>query len=300
MMNDAKRRTQTMASMTTNFSQYSSIRNQEPLTLEQIARYAPSAVATRAHESRSSRYTYIPTLDVIAGMRDAGFVPFKASQSRTKDESRREFTKHMIRFRHMDLQSIAVGEHVPEIVLINSHDGTSAYKLMAGIFPLVCSHGMVVAESMLASITVSHVGDVVRNVINGSLELTDRVPAALQTIERWGQLQLTSGERNAFAESAHMFRFADENGQATTPITPAQLLETRRSDDDRSDLWHTFNTVQENVIRGGLRGRTARTPENPRGRRVTTRPVNGIDQDVKLNRALWQLAERMAELKAAA
>jgi hypothetical protein len=35
-------------------------------------------------------------------------------------------------------------------------------------------------------------------------------------------------------------------------------------------------------------------------RRVTTREVRGIDQDVRLNRALWQLAERMAELKGAA
>jgi len=36
---------------------------------------------------------------------------------------------------------------------------------------------------------------------------------------------------------------------------------------------------------------------NNRPRRVTTRAVNGIDQDVKLNKALWVLAERMAELK---
>ena len=33
-------------------------------------------------------------------------------------------------------------------------------------------------------------------------------------------------------------------------------------------------------------------------RRVSTREVKGIDQDVKLNRAMWQLAEEMARLKA--
>ena len=37
-----------------------------------------------------------------------------------------------------------------------------------------------------------------------------------------------------------------------------------------------------------------------RVRRVTTRPINGIDQDVKLNRALYTRAARMAELKKAA
>ncbi len=37
---------------------------------------------------------------------------------------------------------------------------------------------------------------------------------------------------------------------------------------------------------------------NATGKRVTTRAVNGIDQDIKLNRALWVLAEEMRKLKA--
>ncbi len=32
------------------------------------------------------------------------------------------------------------------------------------------------------------------------------------------------------------------------------------------------------------------------GRRMTTKPIKAIDADVKTNRALWVLAERMAEL----
>jgi hypothetical protein len=52
--------------------------------------------------------------------------------------------------------------------------------------------------------------------------------------------------------------------------------------------------VQENLIRGGQRA--ARTPT---GRRQKTRPVEGITQNVQLNRALWTLADEMAKLKAA-
>jgi len=63
-----------------------------------------------------------------------------------------------------------------------------------------------------------------------------------------------------------------------------------------------LNVVQENVIKGGLHGIAITTDERGRRQRrnVTTRTVNGIDQDVKLNRALWTLAEKMAELKTAA
>ncbi|MGG6549144.1 UNVERIFIED_CONTAM: DUF945 domain-containing protein, partial [Prevotella sp. 15_C9] len=71
-----------------------------------------------------------------------------------------------------------------------------------------------------------------------------------------------------------------------------QLLRPRRFDDRESDLWSTFNRVQENLVKGGLDGRTAN------GRRQRTRPVQGIDQNVRLNRALWLLAEGMRELKA--
>ncbi len=53
-------------------------RVQTPLTIDQIAQYAPSALATRPHESRSDRYTYIPTVNVIEGMMRAGFQPFSA------------------------------------------------------------------------------------------------------------------------------------------------------------------------------------------------------------------------------
>jgi hypothetical protein len=43
-----------------------------------------------------------------------------------------------------------------------------------------------------------------------------------------------------------------------------------------------------------LRGRTV--DANGRRKRTTTRAVNGIDGNVKLNRALWTLTEKMAEL----
>jgi len=49
--------------------------------------------------------------------------------------------------------------------------------------------------------------------------------------------------------------------------------------------------VQENLVQGGLSTRTAN------GRRNRTRAIQGIDQNVKVNRALWILAEEMKRLK---
>jgi len=267
------------------------VRRNQPLTLEEIHRAAPSAFAAEPYGAMSSRYSYIPTSTIIEGMRQAGFAPFAASQSATKIDGKRGHTKHMIRFRSQS-SAVALGDTFPEIVLINAHDGSSAYKLMAGLFRLVCANGLVVADSMMESIHVKHTGNVLEQVATGSMELVARMPEVIDAVARWKAIQLSSAEQTAFAEAAHVLRFADAEGSVTTPITPGQLLTPRRVDDSRSDLWSTFNRVQENVLRGGLRNY-----RRSNVRRVTTRAVTGIDQDVRLNRALWTLTSRMADLK---
>jgi len=86
-------------------------------------------------------------------------------------------------------------------------------------------------------------------------------------------------------------------GEEDSPVTPEQILRPRRAADVGTNLWTTFNTIQENIIRGGLNG--TRQAEDGRIIRRKTRPINGIDQNVGVNRALWTLAEGMRKLKAA-
>jgi len=284
-----------------NFTSGASINKpQTALTLDQLRILAPSAFATEKHSSRSDRYTYIPTSAVIEGMIKAGFRAFSAKQSRSRIEGKAEFTKHIIRFRGENYSdSIVVGDVVPEVVVMNSHDGTSTYQISAGFFRLVCSNGLMVAEGMQDSIRVPHKGNIIDQVIEGSNRIVNGSQPAIQAIETWNRLELSAGEQLAFAEAAHTLRFADAEGKTNTPITAEQLLRPRRSADAKNDLWVTMNRVQENVIKGGLHGVQRGFDQRGRAtrRNVTTRTVNGIDQDTKLNRALWTLAERMAELK---
>jgi Domain of unknown function (DUF932) len=273
-------------------------KNQTPLTIEEIAQRAPSALATKPYDAMSAKYTYVPTLGVLEAMIAADFHPFSATQSRTRVPGKGDFTKHLIRFRHQDVaQSLVVGDVIPEVVLINSHDGTSAYKLIAGLYRLVCSNGMMVSDAEIDSIIVRHSGNVAQDVLDGSHRLIADTQKSLGTVQGWTQLPLTVGEQHAFAESAHILRFADGDGKVTTPITADQLLTPRRREDVGNDLWRTFNRVQENVIAGGLSA-VQRDANGRRVRRVSTRRINGIDQDVRLNRALWELASKLAALKA--
>ena len=271
--------------LASRFRNATGTRADRPLSDEAIRAVAPSIFAEAAHESRSSRYTYIPTIDVLNGLRREGFQPFMACQTRVRDDGKREHTKHMIRLRHAD--QIA-GREANEIILLNSHDGTSSYQMLAGMFRFVCQNGMVCGETT-NDIRVRHNGDVVGEVIEGAFKVLDSFETIGEQREAMQALTVNPGEQAAFARAALMLKYDEDAGAA--PITETQVLAPRRFEDRRDDMWTTFNRVQENLLKGGLRGR------NRAGRTTTTRPVNGIDQNVKLNRALWVLAEEMRRLK---
>jgi hypothetical protein len=271
-----------------------------PMTDDQIRSIAPSVFALDKHDSRSARYSYIPTSEIVAGMRREGFEPVMAKQGGSRVVGKELFTKHMLRFRPAGTDVVArqIGGLYPELVLVNSHDGTSSYKLMAGLMRLVCLNGMLTADRELGNITVHHKGDVVFKVIEGSFTVIQDSMKAIETASNWAEIRLDGAERQILAEAAHSYRFADADGEITTAIEPAQLLRARRAEDRDTSLWTTHNVIQEHVIRGGdtAWGRDA----NGRQRRTTSRPVNGIDGDVRLNKSLWALSQRMAELKRAA
>jgi Domain of unknown function (DUF932) len=260
---------------------------------------APSIFAADKHESRSARYAYIPTAEIVDGMRANGFLPVFAKQGRSRIAGKEAFTKHLVRFRHQgeDTATGKMGGVYPEVVVVNSHDGTSAYKVMAGLMRLVCLNGLMVSDKELASVTVPHKGDVMNQVIEGSFTVLSESRSAIEMADTWQGITLGRDEQMIMADAAHLIRFGDSDGEISTVIEPEQLLQTRRMADDGADLWRVANRIQENVIRGGLTamGRDA----EGRPRRTTTREVKNIDADVKINRALWLLTERMAELKAA-
>ncbi len=259
-----------------------------PLSDDQIRRVAPSIFADGKHESRSERYTYIPTIDVLRGLRNEGFQPFMICQTRVRDQGKREFTKHMLRLRHADQ---ITGEEADEIVLLNSHDGTSSYQMLAGTFRFVCQNGMVAGEN-IADIRVPHKGNVIQNVINGAFDALEGFDLIREQKDGMRAVDLNRDEQQAFARAALALRYDPTDAEAPAPITGGQLLSPRRFEDRRDDLWTVFNRVQENLTKGGLHGLSRS------GRAMSTRPITGIDQNVKLNRALWMLADAMRQLRA--
>jgi hypothetical protein len=270
------------------------LRSEFPLAEDQMRQVAPSIFAEGKHASRSERYTYIPTIEVLRGLHREGFEPFMVAQGHSRVEGKAEFTKHMIRMRHVrDREGAARSKpEAHEIILINSHDGASAYQMLAGLFRFVCLNSMVVGE-IAHDIRIPHKGNIQGEVIEGAFRVLDDFEAVDASAEAMKSLPLQPAEELVFARAALALRFGERGeGQPPAPVTAEQLVQARRPEDRGHSLWDSLQKTQENVVRGGLPGRTVQ------GRRMHTREVASIDRGVSLNRALWMLAEEMRKLKA--
>jgi hypothetical protein len=282
--NFVRRKIMQLASRFANHSP--ALRSDHPLSDDQIRRVAPSIFADAPHQSRSERYAYIPTATVLTELREEGFQPFMVCQTRVRNEGRREHTKHLLRLRHA---SQINGAEANEIVLLNSHDGTSSYQMLAGQFRFICTNGLVCGDTF-ADVRVPHKGNVAGHVIEGAYQVLSGFERVKESRDLMRGITLDDGEAEVFARAALALKYDDPDKPA--PITESQILMPRRFEDRRPDLWSVFNRAQENLTKGGLHGRAAN------GRRQQTRPVQGIDSDIRLNRALWLLADGMRALKA--
>ena len=266
---------------------YSFLQSRRELSDDELRRNAPSIFAGQAMEGVSHRYAFLPTSQVVAQMREAGWAPVQAEEQRVRLEGRAGFQKHLIRFQRRDLIAVK-GEFAAEICLVNSHDRSSAYQLHAGLFRFVCANGMMIADSTFERVSIRHSGFTPEQVIDASFQVLNRVPEITAHVEGFRARRLTPAESKAFAESALLLRYDDLQA---APIAPEKLLKSRRMEDAGDDLWRTLNRVQENLIRGGLKDYSRRKQDGTRFAR--TRAVAGLDENIRLNKSLWHLAEAL-------
>ena len=263
--------------------------NDMPLTLDQVRHAAPSVFASAPRGDVSDKYAFISTEAIVDKLLSDGWSIFGAGQSRVRNRVDGEFyAKHVLRLRHTDKNLVDVGDCAAEVILTNSHDRSSGFSLLAGLYRLVCSNGMTVSDGVSEKISVRHLGgETAERVVEGVYTVISDLPKIGDKVKEFSEIMLTPEEENAYASAALKLRWDN------APVVSNQLLNARRSDDKGSDLWRVFNRVQENIVRGGLRGHAST------GRKTTTRAIKSVNADLKFNRALFALTEEMAKLKAA-
>ena len=243
---------------------------------------------TAPAETVSSKYAFIPTTQALTVLADYGWLPTQACEAKTRKAEHKGFQRHAIRLINEKMNiELMTSDVLPQLLLRNSHAGTSSFILTEALHVMLCSNGLVKASGVQDEIRVRHIGYTDGLMEAAVREITTGIPETMGETDRFKRLMLTEGEREAFAAAAIELRFDGEK----YAVEPRQMLQTARRAEKDPTLWNTMNVVQEKVIRGGVRQVRAD------GTRIKSRKVSDIKEDIRLNKALWTLTEEMAKLK---
>jgi hypothetical protein len=255
---------------------------------------APCTTLTQI-EGLSPRYSHIPTSTIVETIREAGWEFTAGTARKGRTPERIAHAAHVLRFSNANLPEVN-GNRI-EAVLLNSHDGSTAFELGFGIYRLACANGLVVRTATVGSVRLVHSGLNLDNVFTTARSLVDRAPQVAQTIERWSGTQLDHDLSLQMSSRMAKARWGSR-------FVEADLLSPRRMEDTTTDLWTTFNRVQESVIRGGMDVTLRRnlhvadgtidgiTIESQTTRKATA--IRGALKQMRLNQDLFAIASEYA------
>lgn len=261
------------------------------LSMEDIIARAPAAFATSKASHLTDRYAALHTSDLIPVLADHGYFPVQAAQTRSNKNSSTEHKHHLISFARID--DLPRSDR-PEITLFNSHDGTGAVRLFAGIYRMICSNGIVIGDGIGARVYHSQrqlegFEDLLRSTIAN-------VPKVLETMERMKSVQLDALHAYEMADKALSMRWkplserVNENGVFFTSSTVDNVVQAQRDEDYGADAYRLFNRIQENVLRGNAFVRSI-TAKHPEGVTRKARPIASVKEHTNINEKLWNIVE---------
>lgn len=246
------------------------------LNLQSLKTQVPSVFATSAAPKMSSKYTFVPTLEILENFEREGWQVYSAKQL-----GQSTYATHEIRLRNGGLPQ--VGDSLVEAVVRNSHNGLSTFSVSAGLYRLVCSNGLTVPTSVADSIRVRHLSvdlSVVREITD---QFADRLPIIQRSVGRMENTFLNEEKTMDMVKKSTLIRW--EKGSIPTSINVEDLLRPERTDDQGNSVWKVFNVIQEKFVRGGTKY------TSKRGRLVTMKELKNFNSVNKINTSLWELAE---------
>lgn len=251
------------------------------LTNSEIAVRCPQVFETTYSNARTQKYGQLTTANVIDALRTEGYEVTNAFAQGVRAGNRPTIhNKHCVRLSHRDfLDTLSPDEQRPEIVIVNSHDGSSSFRIMAGLFRLVCSNGLVIATDKTADQRINHWKiHSLNEVITCALNVAEQAKESYELIEQMKSTNLSEKQQKDYAQKAAEIRLAFNKN--SKPTFSENLLTPRRHEDNLTpSIWNTYNVVQENCIKGGQLV----------GSRIL-RPLTNVSQNIDVNKKLWNEA----------
>ena len=262
------------------------------LTKDQIRELAPLVFADApTNPNVSNKYLFVNTETIIDDLDKLGWKPVTVAQRKSRGQST-IFSKHMVSFQNPDIKITSKNgdDAFPRIILTNSHDGMQAFKFSVGIFRLVCSNGLVVADEQFSDFKIKHKGYTFGELRNVVKQAVADLPNKVQVMNDMKNRTLTQEEKNKLALDAMLIRAGIKpNSDKAKEFdydaeTIEDILEPKRDADKGNDLWRVFNVVQEKITQGDFHAALT----GAKVRKV--RKIKSFEKDMKVNKELFKLA----------
>jgi Domain of unknown function (DUF932) len=233
----------------------------------------------------SQKYKPIRTKDVVDSLVADGYVVNQVSKSKVRKKTKDGFQKHLLRISRNDLD-LGIDGLRPEIILINSYDGSSSFQLLVGVFRFACANGLIVGNSYFQR-RIKHIGDVLPKVLNAVNDVKHALPMVAEDIKKFGTRVLSQDEKQKFALKVAQSVTGLPEVQL---VNPESLLEVKRDADKGNDLFTVLNVVQENILQGNLKvlHNNGLTPTIRKMRKVKS-----ITRSTEINQLVWDNATEL-------
>jgi hypothetical protein len=234
-------------------------------------------------------YKLANTAAIVVALEASGWAVSAVSggKARTRDP---RCLAHGVRLTHTNAALTQTGE-VPQLVLRNAHDGTSALTGRFGFYRFACANATVVGS------TIGHFRILHRDYTQARLlecigELMAQAPKALEQLTTWKRIGMSDSAEIGYLGTARALRWS----------SPDQSLrnfgKVRRSADNGDTLYDCFQRAQEDMIKGGVDVCTKFT--DPATGRITfserrARAIGSLSESLRINTGLWDLTTLWAQ-----
>jgi hypothetical protein len=214
-----------------------------------------------------TREFYIPTLDVITKLQHEGWQLKGVDEQRGKN---RKISSNYVQMHHPDFavkNSKGKDEAYTSITISNSCNGAKPLQMSLGMFRQVCTNGLVMFDQHAETENIKHIEINYRNLDRFIASVTNKTGKLLTEVSEMKHKGLSIEDMRKLATEAASLRYND-----LEDINIDDLLTVNRVEDESNDLWTVFNRIQENL----------------------THDVSNMNEDIKLNKQLFSLANQYA------
>ena len=262
------------------------------LTKDQLRKICPVAFKDApTNPDVTDRYLFVNTETIIDDLDKLGWMPVTAAmrKNRGKDTI---FSKHMVSFQNPNIKITSKDgdDAFPRIIMTNSHDGLQAFKFSVGIFRLVCSNGLVVADEKFSEFKIRHKGYTFAELRDVVAQAVKDLPNKVEVLNKMRNKILTQDEKQKLALDALLIRagITPDSDKAKEfeydQETIQDILEPKRKEDKGDDLWKTFNVIQEKITQGEFHAAF----KGAKVRKI--RKIKSFEKDLQVNKELFKLA----------